>query len=764
MRLMKILTNTQSVKVGGIAQATISFLQFLKKSNRSDITVVGVDIVRKYSQSDKITNTRKTNGNTTIIAQDIFCRKLKDVLPEISTLQELENEYGAIVEFFKESIKREKPNLIVINGTYFIPWCLYLASKSFNIPTIIHYHGIITKETEHWDSSAHLLMKQMEQTFDNSRLQYIFPSLLAKEVVEKEVFGHPIAQSAILPNAIPSHFFSLTAGGNARKVGIVGRWVHIKNFQFVKDFITYNKKNNNYFDISVITDMKDVSPEDEKFLRKSVHLLEGMSSADLGAFYADMGIILCPSHFESYGNVAQETIASGTPALIGNNMGVTETFRMLGLDDYIVDFSSVKDVYEKAKKMSGLRVDKEIRLKMKQALSSRVVNTELLRIYTQTVKTMRKRRIGIGIVCSPWLGGSGIVGSELAKYLSFDKRYKVVFIADEFPFRLQKDDIFFEKIEKLQHALFTHPLSEAALTDGIVKAVIKHKLSIIHAHFAIPFAHCAIQAKDILEKMGIHIFVITTLHGTDVLQLGNEAPSIMPYILERSDIITTPSLDLAVKTKRLYKTKKEVLVINNFVDSQNFMASTSLPIKRSMYAKPEEKVFVHISNFRPIKRVQDTLKVFLQVHKKIPSVLLLIGEGPDIDAARKFAKLMKKENFIYFVGRVKNPYAYLKIADGLLVTSSYESFSLAALEALASSVPVFAMRVGGISEVVVHGKSGYLAKFGDIAGLSRYIVEHFSQPEKVAKMKEQAFLRSKDFDVKNIIPLYKSLYEKLMLP
>ncbi|HYK07973.1 MAG TPA: N-acetyl-alpha-D-glucosaminyl L-malate synthase BshA [Candidatus Eisenbacteria bacterium] len=754
----------QSVKVGGIAQSMISFLQFLEKNKRTDIDIVGIDIIRKYSPTDEITSNREVNNNVTVVTQDFFCRKIQDVLPEISTLQELENEYAPVIEFFKEKIKKEKPNLIVINGTYFIPWCLYLASKSFQIPTVIHYHGIITKETETWDAHSHLLMKQMEQTFDNSRLQYIFPSVLAKEVVEKEVFGHPIAQSAILPNAISSHFFDIPVGKISKNIGIVGRWTNIKNPQFVKDFIAYNKKNNNYFDIFVITDMKDVSPEDEKFLRKSVHLFEGMSPADLGAFYADMGIILCPSHFESYGNVPQEAIASGTPAFIGNNMGVAETFRMLGLDEYIVDFSSVKEIYERAKEMSGQKVDTEIRQKMKKALSSRSVNTELLNIYTRTVKTMRKQKIGIGIVCSPWLGGSGIVGSELAKYLSRDKRYKVVFIADEFPFRLQKDDIIFHKVEKLHHALFTHPLSEAALTDGIVKAVIKHKLSIIHAHFAIPFAHCAIQAKDILEKMGIHIFVITTLHGTDVLQLGNEAPSIMPYILDRSDIVTTPSLDLAVKTKRLYKTKKDVLVINNFVDSQNFLTSTLPRIKRSMYAKPEEKVFVHISNFRPIKRVQDTLKVFLQVHKKIPSVLLLIGEGPDIDAARKFAKSMKKENFIHFIGRVKNPYAYLRIADGLIITSSYESFSLAALEALASSVPVFAMRVGGISEVIQHRKSGYFAKFGDIAELSQYIAEHFSQEKKVLDMKKQAFQRSKDFDVEKIIPLYKSLYEKLMLP
>lgn len=373
-----------------------------------------------------------------------------------------------------------------------------------------------------------------------------------------------------------------------------------------------------------------------------------------------------------------------------------------------------------------------------------------------------KQIINIGIVCSPWLGGSGVVGSELAKYLSKKDSYKIVFISHEFPFRLKKDDIIFHKVEQLHHALFTHPLSESALTEGIVQAVIKHNLKIIHAHFSIPFAHCAVQAKDILEKMGIYISVITTLHGTDVLNIGRETPATMRYILNQSDVITAVSHDLSERTKQLYDPKKEIQVIHNFIDSQQSELLKKSTMRRSRFAKPDEKILVHISNFRPIKRVNDTLKVFLKLHSQIPSVLLLIGEGPDIEAAKNLAKSMKKQESIHFLGRVKNPYKYLKIADALLVTSSYESFCLAALEALVSGVPVFGTRVGGIPEVIEHGKSGYLVDIGDVTGMASNIAQHFSNEKDVLRMKQETQKRAKNFTAKKIIPQYEYIYKSLM--
>lgn len=372
------------------------------------------------------------------------------------------------------------------------------------------------------------------------------------------------------------------------------------------------------------------------------------------------------------------------------------------------------------------------------------------------------KKTSIGMVCSPLLGGSGVVGSELAKYLAKKGKYKVVFIGDGFPFRLNKSDVTFHKVEKLSHSLFTHPLSEAALTEGIVSAVIKYKLSIIHAHFAIPYAHCAIQAKEILEKMGIKIFVITTLHGTDVLSLGGEVPQTMKYILEQSDIVTAVSMNLALKTKETYDIKKEVNVIYNFVDKQLPQLGSHLRL-RNKYAKKDEKIFVHISNFRPIKRVTDTLSVFIKVHKEIPSVLLLIGEGPDTEAIKHWASSVKNQTSIHFMGPVKNPYKYLQIADALIITSTYESFSLASLEAISFGVPVFGTRVGGIPEVIENNKSGYLFELGNLKGMSDKIVKHFSNNEDVLKMKKQTRILSKGFSAKKIIPQYEHIYNQLML-
>lgn len=375
----------------------------------------------------------------------------------------------------------------------------------------------------------------------------------------------------------------------------------------------------------------------------------------------------------------------------------------------------------------------------------------------------RKKSINVGIVCSPWLGGSGVVGSELAKYLSKNPKYNVIYIADALSFRLEDEDVTFHKVEKLSHALFTHPLTEAALTENIVEAALKYKLDIIHAHFAIPYAHCAVQAKEILKDMGVQVQVVTTLHGTDVVHLGPEAPATMRYILEQSDVVTAVSMSLAIKTKKMYGVKKDIHVVYNFVDFDQFAKLRASNALRSKFAKPGEKVFVHISNFRPVKRIQDTLKVFSQVHEKIPSVLLLIGEGPDMVAAKKMAKSLKKQKAIHFVGRVKNPYRYLKAADALIMTSEYESFCLAALEAMAIGVPVFGSKVGGLPEVVTHAKAGYLAKLGDVEKLSEYMIKHFSSNGHAKDLCNNAKQLSKRFAAEQIIPEYENIYNQLLL-
>jgi len=369
---------------------------------------------------------------------------------------------------------------------------------------------------------------------------------------------------------------------------------------------------------------------------------------------------------------------------------------------------------------------------------------------------MQKRKINIGIVCSPVIGGSGVVGSELAKYLAKTGKYNVIYIGFNFPFRLNRNDVYFHRVDNVDHALFTHPLREVALTEGIVEASLKHKLDIIHAHFAIPFADCALQAKEILKKMGINIKVVTTLHGTDVLTLGLKLKAAMKYILDQSDAVTAVSNNLASHAIKLYHPKKNIQVIYNFIDlNQPFNK-----VKKPPYINQNEKVFVHISNFRPIKRVADTIKVFSKIHKIIPSHLLLIGKGPQMAALRKLSESLKGDKHIHFLGVTKNPYSYLKIADGLIVTSEYESFCLVGLEAMAFGVPVFSTKVGGIAEVIQHGKSGYLVKRGDLNTLAKYIIKHFSDPNN--NMKHQAKDRAKNFAADKIIPQYEQIYQKLL--
>lgn len=377
---MKILTNTQSIQIGGITQYHSLFQQFLKKNNKENVHLIGIDIIRKYSLSGKLLYKRHIDESITTITQEVSIRRIQEVLPIIESVKDLEAEYQSIIDIFKKIIKKEKPDLIVINGTYFIPWCLYLAAKAFNIPVILHYHGIITKETETWDYHSHSLMKQMERTFDNNRLYYIFPSNLAKEIVENEVFGHQIHQSAILPNPIPAHFFDVNILGGARNVGIVARWTNVKNTAFIKKFAELNRKNHNFFKINMITDIDQI-PNKDSGISKVINLHSPMSAHELGKFYGIMGIIICPSTFETYGNVPQEAIATKTPALIGYNMGIAEIFRQVGLSYLITDFTSTEDVFEKVKEVVKLGINDKVRKKLKKALSPDKVYSQLVTIY-----------------------------------------------------------------------------------------------------------------------------------------------------------------------------------------------------------------------------------------------------------------------------------------------------------------------------------------------------------------------------------------------
>lgn len=378
------------------------------------------------------------------------------------------------------------------------------------------------------------------------------------------------------------------------------------------------------------------------------------------------------------------------------------------------------------------------------------------------MKKDAKKLIKIGIVSSPWLGGSGVVAAELAKYLNRTGRYRIIFIGQKLPFRLSLNEVNFHDVSSLKHPLFENPLVDISMIEGIVEAVIEHKIDILHAHFALPFGYYAVQAKEILKQMGIKVKIITTLHGTDVLMLGKESPAIMKLVLKQSDEITAVSKNLMQLTKSIYRTTRNIRVIYNFIDHQKLPANKPSIQLRRRFARDDQKIFMHVSNFRPIKKVADVLKIFSRVNRDLPSVLIFIGEGPKMSLVKRITNSMKCKDSIYFLEAVNNPYLYLQIADGLIITSKYESFCLAALEAMSFGVPVFSTNVGGIKEVIKHKVSGYLSKQEDIQGFVKNILSHFSSNKKVAEMKLNSLNESMAFNTENIIPQYEKIYQKLL--
>lgn len=378
------------------------------------------------------------------------------------------------------------------------------------------------------------------------------------------------------------------------------------------------------------------------------------------------------------------------------------------------------------------------------------------------MKKGAKKLIKIGIVSSPWLGGSGVVAAELAKYLNKTGRYKIIFIGQKLPFRLSLSEVNFHDVSSLKHPLFENPLVDISMIEGIVEAVIEHKIDILHAHFALPFGYYAVQAKEILKQMGIKVKVITTLHGTDVLMLGKESPAIMKLVLKQSDEITVVSKNLMQLTKNIYRTTRNIRVIYNFIDHRKLPANKPSIQLRRRFARDDQKIFMHVSNFRPIKKVEDVLKIFSKVNRDLPSVLIFIGEGPKMNLVKRITNSMKCKDSIYFLEAVNNPYLYLQIADGLIITSKYESFCLAALEAMSFGVPVFSTNVGGIKEVIKHKVSGYLTKQGDIQAFVKNMLGHFSNNKKVAEMKLNSLNESMMFNTENIIPQYEKIYQKLL--
>lgn len=370
----------------------------------------------------------------------------------------------------------------------------------------------------------------------------------------------------------------------------------------------------------------------------------------------------------------------------------------------------------------------------------------------------------IGIVCYPTFGGSGVLATELGKALA-DKGHLVHFITYQQPVRLLEfnANIFYHEVRVPTYPLFDFPPYETALASTMVDVIVNHHLDLLHVHYAIPHASAAYMAKKILEAQGIHIPVITTLHGTDITLVGRDktyAP-VVTFSINQSDAITAVSDNLREETFRYFKIEKDIHVINNFVDVTRFQKKP-IDAFRRVIAPNGEKILLHASNFRRIKRVQDVVQIFSEVHKKVPSKLLFVGDGPDRPMAEELARELGICDDIRFVGRQEQMEDILAIADLFLLTSEYESFGLAALEAMASGVPVISTNAGGLPEINVDGVTGYLAPVGDVKQMSSKAIEILSNDETLEQFKSNARAHAEKFDQHNIVPIYEELYESCL--
>ena len=367
----------------------------------------------------------------------------------------------------------------------------------------------------------------------------------------------------------------------------------------------------------------------------------------------------------------------------------------------------------------------------------------------------------IGIVCYPTFGGSGVLATELGMALS-DKGYEVHFITYEQPVRLSQSfhpNIYFHEVKVPTYPLFAYPPYETALASAMVNVIINNKLDLLHLHYAIPHASAAFFARQILKKSGIDIPFITTLHGTDITLVGRD-PTYAPVVtfsINESDAITAVSENLKEETLRSFKIEKEIHVIPNFVDIKRFHQTDKDHFKQ-MLAPSGERILVHVSNFRPVKRVEDVIKIFNNVRKEIPSKLLMIGDGPERQKAEDMAKDLDIYNDIRFLGKQEQISEILSIADLFLLPSATESFGLSALEAMACGVPVISSNAGGLPEINLQGKTGFLSNVGDIDDMSRHALYMLSDDERLKAFKKAALTQARKFEKLHIIPLYEKLY------
>lgn len=369
----------------------------------------------------------------------------------------------------------------------------------------------------------------------------------------------------------------------------------------------------------------------------------------------------------------------------------------------------------------------------------------------------------VGIVCYPTHGGSGVVASELAIGLS-KKGHEIHIVSYAPPFRLRSfhQNIFIHEVGIASYPLFKYPPYALGLATKLVELVEAYDLELIHAHYAVPHAASAYLAKQILNSQLIKI--ITTLHGTDITLVGSDQSfrRVIKFTIEKSDGVTAVSEYLKQQTIREFDIQREILVIHNFIDPVR-PAQLRSQCDRESYAPHGEKILIHASNFRPVKRVGDVVRIFAEVHARIPAKLILIGDGPERPFIQQLIKDLKLSADVYFLGEQDHLEPLFFCADLFLLPSEQESFGLTALEAMNCSVPVIATETGGLPEVIKHGETGYLYPVGEIKKMAEKSIELLSNSEKHELFKQQARRRAtQSFNADQIIPQYEAFYEEIL--
>lgn len=371
--------------------------------------------------------------------------------------------------------------------------------------------------------------------------------------------------------------------------------------------------------------------------------------------------------------------------------------------------------------------------------------------------------MNIGIVCYPTFGGSGVVATELGKALA-KEGHKIHFITYSQPTRLDflNENLYYHEVDFRSYPLFEFPPYELALASKMVSVVKNEKLDFLHVHYAIPHASAAYMAKQILKTHGITIPFVTTLHGTDITLVGKDASyePVVTFSINQSDGVTAVSEHLRKETYSSFQITNEIEVIPNFIDLEKFKKQKKEHFKKAICPNGEALV-VHTSNFRRVKRVQDVIKVFANLHNEIPSKLLMIGDGPERTKAETLCRELDIGDDVRFLGKLEAVEEVLSVADLFLMPSEKESFGLAALEAMACEVPVISSDAGGLPELNVQGVTGFMSSVGDVEDMTRralFVLDKSNLPA----FKHNALKRAQEFDISRILPLYENYYLKIL--